>query len=302
MRLALKTKAKVFHFHDPELIPVGILLVLFGKKVIYDVHENVRDQILGKDWLPFKRLFSKIYALFDWIAQRFFYIILAENSYEKYYKNCSKGYEFVLNTPDLSFFENYNVPNRENLGHDLFYVGGVSDDRGLDVTVKAVNILKEKYPLIQFHCVGPITEGDLERLKADKDLDTVWKHITFYGNTPLDKAYEISKKCRIGLAVLKPIKNYLLSYSTKTFEYLAVSLPVVTSDFDLYKNIFEKNKCGWCINPASEQALAETITEIFNNTEKTRQFIQSGYQYVHKEFSWVNDRERLLRFYSKIIG
>ena len=79
-RLALKEKADVYHFHDPELIPVGLVLRLFSKKVIYDVHEDVPQQILTKDWIRsyiVRKITSFIFKGFENLSCIFFNGIVA---------------------------------------------------------------------------------------------------------------------------------------------------------------------------------------------------------------------------------
>ncbi len=58
-RAALREDARLYHFHDPELIPIGVLLRLAGKRVIYDAHEDVPLDISNKHWIP-KRLRSPV--------------------------------------------------------------------------------------------------------------------------------------------------------------------------------------------------------------------------------------------------
>lgn len=45
---AIATDPKTYHFHAPELIPVGLYLLLKRKKVIFDIHKNFVAQINTK--------------------------------------------------------------------------------------------------------------------------------------------------------------------------------------------------------------------------------------------------------------
>ena len=70
-RFARAENADVYHFHDAELLMVGLLLER-KKPVIYDVHEDLPRQILTKYYLPkiFRSLIAKCFELIENISVR----------------------------------------------------------------------------------------------------------------------------------------------------------------------------------------------------------------------------------------
>ena len=49
---ARKINASIYHFHDPEILPVSLFLKKNGAAVIYDSHEDVPRAILSRAWIP----------------------------------------------------------------------------------------------------------------------------------------------------------------------------------------------------------------------------------------------------------
>ena len=52
LRLALATRAQVYHVHSPEFIPWALILRALGKPVIYDAHEAYRDKLATRTYVP----------------------------------------------------------------------------------------------------------------------------------------------------------------------------------------------------------------------------------------------------------
>lgn len=297
---AYKSKSKIYHFHDPELFFVGIIFKILGKKVIFDVHENISVQIKRKEWLPFKKVISFLYRGVDFLSSKLFFLIYAENSYEKIYQKYKPNYEIVLNLPDLSYLNSYVVNDRSNLKNELFYVGGVSFDRGIDSIIESLAILKLKMNNFIFHCIGPIDEGVMEEINKLESFQFVKENIIFYGFLKLSDSYEISKSCKIGLSILKPIENYKQSYSTKFFEYMSVKLPVVTSNFDLYKSVIEYSKCGICVNPLDPKEIFSAIYRILNDEELAHKMGENGREAVLNKYNWKVEETKLINVYKTL--
>lgn len=294
---ARKLNADIYHFHDPELAPICLLFRLMSKPVIFDVHENVAEQINDKQWLSptFARFLSFLFMLLNKVFTRFYNIIIAEYSYATLYENkkSKNKFEVILNFPEVQFLEKFK--NIKRKGHEFFYIGVVSNDRGLEVILDALNILDSKNFDFKMHFVGRLfDEVDWVKYASIKD------NVIFYGRKSLDEGYAISTQCIAGLAVLKPIGNYVGSYPTKVFEYMAIGLPTITSNFALYKQIVEENKVGWCVDPYSPEDLAEIMISILesNSLEEVSKFALSA----SEKYSWQTESVKLLNMYESILG
>ncbi|MBT3169332.1 MAG: glycosyltransferase [Candidatus Cloacimonetes bacterium] len=298
-KIAKELNCRIYHLHDPELIPIGLKLKKLNKKVIFDVHENIAKQIKSKEHIiKFLRyLISFVYRVYEkWALNKFDGLILAENSYTKEYGKFSNNVEIVLNMPDISLLSKFYSVNR--IKNEMFYLGGISVNRGVDVIIETINILKNKIPDIFMHYIGPFEKDFLDRFNLDK----IKNNIKFYGAMPLVEGLEFSLNAKVGLSILKPIDNYLTSYSTKIFEYMAMGLPVITSDFKLYKDVIEINNCGLCVDPSKPKEVANAIEYIMINPKIAKQMGENGRKIVEEKYNWEVEKKKMLEFYKKLNG
>ncbi|HRI79612.1 MAG TPA: glycosyltransferase, partial [Cyclobacteriaceae bacterium] len=119
----------IFHLHDSELLLVGIVLKIFGRKVIYDAHEDTPLQISYQHWIPWlvKKPYTWLYFLLEKLAGWWFNrIIVAEPVIAKYFP--SDKVTLIRNFPIAqSFSEPVDYPGRSNT---MVYVGLLSKPRG----------------------------------------------------------------------------------------------------------------------------------------------------------------------------
>tara|TARA_B100000963_G_C22633461_1_gene676246 strand:+ start:3463 stop:4632 length:1170 start_codon:yes stop_codon:yes gene_type:complete len=305
-RKAIKLNAKVYHFHDPELLLISCMLRLNSQAdIIYDVHENVKEDILGKDWIPlfFRRFISVLFVLTERLMLKFInYIIVAEDSYLKIYKN-RKNVTSILNYPIISLRKNKkNIrSNKVDSIINMVYVGGVSRIRGAVELIESVNLLVSSgHSNIFLKIIGLISldfKNELFKLINKYKLNS---HVAICGVISHETVYDEFEKAHIGLSILHPDPNFIESIPTKLYEYMSVGIPVIASDFPMWKKIIEKYQCGICVNPMNPKEIAEAIIYILNNPTKSMKMGTNGIAPVEDFYNWEKESLKLINIYDNI--
>ncbi len=294
----IKNKFDIYHAHDPELVPVLLVLHFLGRKVVYDMHENFPKEIKRKE-LPVivKRAVLVIWPLVEKISFSRINVIFAELSYKKDYPYVANSVD-ILNMPLLNILEK-NKKNKKNTVFSIGYVGVVSESRFCLETLEVLHSLKKKGVTIRFDCIGPIS-NQKTHVQIDKYCE-ILDEIYFYGQLPAKESWRIISRCHVGLAVLEDDPNYIESLPTKIFEYLAMNIPVITSNFPLYKSLTEDLGVGICVKPIKNGGLEEAILEMKNNTALYNDFIMNISKNVEGNFSWDTEFDKLENFYKAIV-
>ena len=299
-RLALQQKADVYHFHDPELIPVGLALkALTQARVIYDVHEDYSLQILSKEWLPrpLRPILARIVAGLEGVATQVFDgVVTATLGIARRFP--AEKTVMVQNFPLLSEFADRPPVPYTRRPPWVVYVGGLSVIRGVFEMVKAMSYLPAHLEA-QLVLAGVFMSSELQ-----DEVSTLrgWAKVRFLGWQTWPQVTTLLNKARAGLVVLHPRPNYLDAYPVKMFEYMAAGVPVVASDFPLWRQIIEETGSGLIVDPLDPQAIAETIAWLLEHPQEAAAMGERGRHAVLVRYNWKQEAEKLLFLYRRLLA
>ncbi len=82
---------------------------------------------------------------------------------------------------------------------------------------------------------------------------------------------------------------------------MSASLPVVASNFPLWKEIVEGNRCGICVNNKEPKEIAEAVNELLEQPTKASTLGKNGRMAVEGEYSWEKECAKLKRFIETLL-
>lgn len=291
---AVEINADVYHLHDPELLRIALKLKRRGKKVIYDAHEDLPRQILGKRYLPsvFRGFISRLVEIVENKKVRKIDGVVAATPFirDRFLKINSNAIDvnnFPIVNELLIDFDYHKKSERI-----ICYVGGISEIRGIKELTDAIEKIDVKLIL-----AGQFDGVDIETEIKNKPS---WSKVDFRGFVNRDDVVSIYKQAQAGIVTLHPLINYLDALPVKMFEYMAAGVPVVASDFPLWKKIVVDGNCGVCVDPLDTNSIAEGIMKILSDPERARVMSENGKQLIKEVYNWDIEKKKLVDFYRKL--
>ena len=297
---AVNIDANIYHLHDPELIPYGIMLKKMGKTVIFDSHEDITSYIYDKEWIAsvLRKIMGRVVNQYlkSSLPKLDAIISVSPHLHRKLQtlnpRVCMvTNYPIIVNQPPIEH-NSYN----ENHIHKLVFVGGVSSQWSHEYIIRAIQDIQN----IEYVVYGKGDDSYIQHLKdIDKANKFIYKGILLHADVR-----QVLSNADIGMALCQYSNNTGGKTgslgNTKLFEYMMAGIPVVCTEFELWKNIVEKHQCGICVDPCSVSEIRAACLKLIENRSLADQMGMNGKRAVVDEYSWEQEEEKLINLYQSL--
>jgi len=298
LKIARSVNADVYHFHDPELIPLGLKLKKAGKKVIYDIHEEYPSVIFMKNWIP--KLFRSLVSRFaDWYEKRAVrkfdgIVVVVPEQLERF--PVAKRFAVLPNYPNVERLK----PKRRTSSDGVLrfvYSGSIDIDRSIVEMIQAFRLVRKAYN-VELNLLGPIFDPELKRLILGSE-SAAGDGLHYKGFLPYEEALDSVAQDDIGLMVMHRGRSKEMSSPLKMFEYLALGLPIIASDFKKWHDVLDERPCALFVDPDSAEDIAEKMELLIKNRELRSQMRDNAIE-ISSKYSWKSIEDRLLTLYRSL--
>jgi glycosyltransferase involved in cell wall biosynthesis len=302
---ARRQSAKIYHLHNPEMIPAGLLLkLLFRKTVVYDTQEDFAAMMLTKNYLPprFRGLMGKAVHVAERLAANVFDgFMTADSGTMRALAHSGKSKKLVFyNLPNLEFFAKLKPATKR---FDVVYRGGLSERAGTFVLLEALHLLRKRGILARALLFGytddhTVRSSIMERVGRMNLTSQIFLH----GRVPHAEMAETLAQARISVSPLMAIPKFMHNIPVKVFESWACGLPVISSDLPPIRPFFRDREFGLLVPPGNSQALADAIEDLLKNPSLAEQMGRAGRKAVFERCNNKREIHKLISFYSRILA
>lgn len=290
--------ADVYHLHNPDTIPIAAGLKARRRRVVYDTHEDFRTEILLRGWLPSparRPAAAVVTAMESFVARIADAVIVTQEQL----LDRLPGAVLIGNPPIVDRAAGLAAADRresrvavdDDSPRVLGYVGGLSTDRGLLRMVDLVAALQQYRPVRLLLIGGAVNDDALARAQARPG----WRHVEHRGPLPQEEAFAALDEADAGLILFQDTASHRHIDPNKIYEYLALALPFIATDFAGWRARFGAAQVGLFVPDSTDVAdLAARVADFLRDRGSLARAGRAGADFVWERYSWQRDGAPLL--------
>lgn len=303
-RLARAVDAAVYHLPDPSLIPLGLALKLRGAKVVYDAHEDRPRQARTKYGATGRPIVAVVSSLLWWALEgvakvTFDRFVAATPTIARRFP--ARRTVVVHNYPRTEEFDDLPgdppPPYAQRPNH-VVYAGGLHRYYGIREAVEAMALLPARLD------ARLVLIGDFRRAHAGyrRELQSLpgWRRVVHLGHLPREDLREHMANARVGLTLLGARPEHVHAIGNKTFEYMAAGIPVVATDFPVWRRVVGDEGAGLTVDSRDPARIAAAIQHLLEHPDEAEAMGRRGRAAVAARYNWDQEAAKLLELYAEL--
>jgi glycosyltransferase involved in cell wall biosynthesis len=205
-----------------------------------------------------------------------------------------------LNTVDINNFPLLNELEPQTAwtekNNEVCYVGVIAKIRGINEICSAMQLIKSN---VRLNLAGKFAEPKVEQ---EVQAMPSWKKVNNFGFLDRVGVRKVLNCSLAGLVTLHPVINYIDALPVKMFEYMSAGIPVIASDFPLWREIISGNDCGLLVDPLKPAQIAEAIDYLVNHPKEAECMGHNGRKAIINLYNWPNEERKLFDLYDHVIS
>lgn len=293
-------KPDVIISHDLEMLYASVKAKkALNVPLFYDAHENWPEMVAQNS-----KFESRVFGIME---RRLLKHVTHSYTYGDDLKEKFNQLGFpattLYNSKSLSATPKVNEQEKEKLKLQLGFkkddfilgfAGASSLENGLKQTLDSLQKLPDN---IKFFIVGGSGRVGLLEKAQDyaKDIGA-WNRVKFTGRVSSDILLRNTATFDVGTALFQPLSaNEIARIPNKIFDYMALSIPMVVSDFpNMKKIVVKESDCGLAVNPMDIEGIAKAVLFFYENPEKLRKKGENGRKMFEGTFCWDMQKKKLM--------
>lgn len=198
-------------------------------------------------------------------------------------------YYLIYNGINTKRFNKYKGKEFKSRGkYILGYAGRIASDKGIEVIIEALAVLRYKYDDLYLHIAGTDEKGYINVLRNLIAKLNLQDRVVFLGHIDDMEKFYRSIDVLVAPSVVKE------SFGLVLCEAIYCGLPVIATNSGAQREIIIQKQYGTVIYDLNADSLAEAISETYANKEKSG---SEGEKYISGNFNIEITATKLIEVY-----